>query len=417
MSLSNKLAITDVDLKGKRVLIRVDFNVPLNSSKNITNNQRIVGALPTIKYAGDHGAKAVILMSHLGRPDGKVSEKYSLKPIVPELEKLLGKKVVFTDDCVGPKVEEAVSKASDGQVILLENLRFHAEEEGSSKDVEGKKVKADKEKVAEFRKGLTALGDVYINDAFGTAHRAHSSMVGVELPQKASGFLMKKELDYFAQALESPKRPFLAILGGAKVSDKIQLIDNLLTKVDSLIICGGMAYTFKKTLENVKIGNSLFDEAGSKTVGDLIEKAKKNGVKIVLPCDYVTADKFDKDAKTGYATDEEGIPDGWMGLDVGEKSVKLFESTISEAKTILWNGPAGVFEFDAFAKGTKAMLDTAVDAAQNGKIVIIGGGDTATVAAKYGVEDKLSHVSTGGGASLELLEGKDLPGVLALSSK
>jgi phosphoglycerate kinase len=242
-------------------------------------------------------------------------------------------------------------------------------------------------------------------------------MVGVLLPQKASGFLMKKELDYFAKALEDPQRPFLAILGGAKVSDKIQLIDNLLGKVNSLIICGGMAFTFKKTLENVRIGNSLFDEAGSKTVGDLVEKAKKNGVKMVLPVDYITADKFAKDATTGTATDEEGIPDGWMGLDCGPKSIKLFQETINEAKTILWNGPPGVFEFDAFATGTKATLDCAVEAAQNGKIVIIGGGDTATVAAKYGVEDKLSHVSTGGGASLELLEGKELPGVTALSSK
>merc|ERR1711881_683751 len=235
---------------------------------------------------------------------------------------------------VGPETEKIVNEAKDGEVILLENLRFHAEEEGSSKDAEGKKVKADKADVEKFRKGLTALGDVYINDAFGTAHRAHSSMVGVDLPQKASGFLVKKELDYFAKAIENPKRPFLAILGGAKVSDKIQLIDNLLGKVDSLIICGGMAFTFKKTLENVKIGNSLFDEAGSK---------------IVLPVDYVTADKFDKDAKVGYATDEEGIPDGWMGLDAGEKSAKLFAETIGEAETILWNGPAGVFEFDNFA--------------------------------------------------------------------
>jgi len=261
------------------------------------------------------------------------------------------------------------------------------------------------------------LGDIYINDAFGTAHRAHSSMVGVDLPQKASGFLMKKELDYFAQALENPKRPFLAILGGAKVSDKIQLIDNLLGKVNSLIICGGMAFTFKKTLENVKIGNSLFDEPGSKKCAELVEKAKKNNVKITLPCDYVTADKFDKDAKIGYATDADGIPDGWMGLDCGEESIKLCKEAIDDAQTILWNGPPGVFEFDAFANGTKAMMDAAVAAAQSGKIVIIGGGDTATVASKYGVEDKLSHVSTGGGASLELLEGKDLPGVSALSSK
>lgn len=242
-------------------------------------------------------------------------------------------------------------------------------------------------------------------------------MVGVDLPQKASGFLMKKELDYFAQALEDPKRPFLAILGGAKVSDKIQLIDNLLGKVNSLIICGGMAFTFKKTLENIKIGNSLFDEAGSKKCEELMKKAKDNNVKIVLPVDYITADKFDKDAKTSYATDEEGIEDGWMGLDCGDKSIKLYKETIDEAKTILWNGPPGVFEMEPFAKGTKATLDAAVEAAQNGKIVIIGGGDTATVAAKYGVEDKLSHVSTGGGASLELLEGKDLPGVSALSSK
>ncbi|KAH8665766.1 phosphoglycerate kinase [Tricladium varicosporioides] len=418
MSLSNKLSITDVDLKDKRVLIRVDFNVPLDADKKVTNTQRIAGAVPTIKYAIDNGAKAVILMSHLGRPDGKANPKYSLKPVVPELEKLLGgSPVEMAPDCVGPEVEAIVNKASGGQVVLLENLRFHAEEEGSSKDADGKKVKADKAKVEEFRKGLTALGDIYINDAFGTAHRAHSSMVGVNLPQKASGFLMKKELEYFAKALENPQRPFLAILGGAKVSDKIQLIDNLLGKVNSLIICGGMAFTFKKTLENVKIGNSLFDEAGSKTVGDLVEKAKRNNVELVLPVDYITADNFAKDAKTGTATDEEGIPDGWMGLDCGPKSIELYKEAIGKAKTILWNGPPGVFEFDAFAKGTKATLDAAVDAAQSGKIVIIGGGDTATVAAKYKVEDKLSHVSTGGGASLELLEGKELPGVTALSSR
>ncbi|KAG9240551.1 phosphoglycerate kinase [Calycina marina] len=416
MSLSNKLSIQEVDLKDKRVLIRVDFNVPLDGT-TVTNTQRIAGAVPTIKYAMDHGAKAVILMSHLGRPDGKVNLKYSLKPVVPELEKLLGKDVTLAPDSVGPEVEEIVNKATGGQVVLLENLRFHAEEEGSSKNADGKKVKADKADVEKFRKGLTALGDVYINDAFGTAHRAHSSMVGVDLPQKASGFLMKKELEYFAKAVESPERPFLAILGGAKVSDKIQLIDNLLGKVDSLIVCGGMAFTFKKTLENVKIGDSLFDAEGAKIVGDLVEKAKKNNVKLVLPVDYITADKFAKDAKTSTATDEEGISDGWMGLDCGPKSIKLFEETINAAKTVLWNGPPGVFEFDAFAKGTKAVLDVAVNAAQNGKIVIIGGGDTATVAAKFGVEDKLSHVSTGGGASLELLEGKELPGVSALSSK
>ena len=243
-------------------------------------------------------------------------------------------------------------------------------------------------------------------------------MVGCDLPQKASGFLMAKELEFFAKALENPKRPFLAILGGAKISDKIQLIDNLLTKVNILILCGGMAFTFKKTLENVKIGNSLFDEAGSKTVNELVQKAKINNVELVLPCDYVTADKFDNDAATGYATDEQGIPDEWMGLDCGEQSIKLFKAAMDKAQTILWNGPPGVFEFHKFANGTRQTMNAAVNEVQkNHKIVIIGGGDTATVAAKYGVEDKLSHVSTGGGASLELLEGKDLPGVSALSSK
>ncbi|KAK3294189.1 phosphoglycerate kinase [Chaetomium fimeti] len=417
MSLANKLSIEDVDLKGKRVLIRVDFNVPLDADKKVTNPQRIAGAIPTIKYAVDNGAKAVVLMSHLGRPDGKVNTKYSLKPVVPELEKLLGKSVTVAPDCVGAEVEEIVNKADNGEVVLLENLRFHIEEEGKGTDADGNKIKADKAKVEEFRKGLTKLGDIYINDAFGTAHRAHSSMVGVDLPQKAAGFLMKKELDYFAKALESPKRPFLAILGGAKVSDKIQLIDNLLDKVNTLIICGGMTFTFKKTIDNMSIGTSLFDEAGAKTVDKLMDKAKKNGVKVVLPVDYITADKFDKDANTGKATDASGIPDGWMGLDCGDESIKLYKEAIDEAQTILWNGPAGVFEFDKFASGTKATLDAAVSAAESGKIVIIGGGDTATVAAKYGVEKKLSHVSTGGGASLELLEGKELPGVVALSER
>ncbi|EEQ30987.1 phosphoglycerate kinase [Microsporum canis] len=417
MSLSNKLAITDIDLKGKRALIRVDFNVPLDANNKVTNPQRIVGALPTIKYAVEHGAKAVILMSHLGRPDGKVNPKFSLKPVAPELERLLGKQVTFLNDCVGKEVEDSIASATDGQIFLLENLRFHAEEEGSSKDESGKKVKADPSAVEAFRKGLTALGDVYINDAFGTAHRAHSSMVGVDLPQKVSGFLVKKELEYFAKALENPQEPFLAILGGAKVSDKIQLIDNLLTKVNSLIICGGMAFTFKKVLNNLKIGNSLFDEEGSKLVQGIMEKAKAKNIKIVLPVDYVTGDKFSAEAKVGYATDAEGIPDGWMGLDCGKESVKLFKEVIGEAKTILWNGPPGVFEFDSFAQATKDTLDAAVDAAQKGSIVIIGGGDTATVAAKFKAEDKLSHVSTGGGASLELLEGKELPGVAALSSK
>ncbi|KDQ60552.1 hypothetical protein JAAARDRAFT_190729 [Jaapia argillacea MUCL 33604] len=436
MSLSKKLAITDVDLKGKRVLIRVDFNVPMQDG-HITNPavriqvhisprpptdlalfiQRIVAALPTIKYALANGATVVTLMSHLGRPDGKVVAKYSLEPVSHELQKQLGSPVTFLKDCVGPDVEQAVNSASPGSVILLENLRFHIEEEGSVKNKDGTKTKADPTKVAEFREGLTRLGDIYVNDAFGTAHRAHSSMVGVKLPQRAAGFLVKKELEFFAKALEHPERPFLAILGGAKVSDKIQLIDNMLDKVNSLIICGGMAFTFKKTLENVSIGNSLFDAPGSEKVAALVEKAKKNNVKLVFPVDYVTADKFDKNAQTGTASDSEGIPDGWMGLDAGPKSRELFRTTVLEAKTILWNGPPGVFEFPAFAEGSKSLLDANIEAAKNGAVVIVGGGDTATVVAQYGAEEKLSHVSTGGGASLELLEGKTLPGVAELSEK
>ncbi|OAX43784.1 phosphoglycerate kinase [Rhizopogon vinicolor AM-OR11-026] len=417
MSLSNKLSITDLDLKGKRVLIRVDFNVPMQDGE-ITNPARIVAALPTIKYALENGAKTIVLMSHLGRPDGKVVDKYSLKPVATELEKQLSKPVTFLPDCVGPDVEKAVNAAEPGSVILLENLRFHIEEEGSVKNKDGTKTKADAAKVAEFREGLTRLGDVYVNDAFGTAHRAHSSMVGVKLPQRAAGFLVKKELDYFAKALEIPDRPFLAILGGAKVSDKIQLIDNMLDKVvNSLIICGGMAFTFAKTLDNVSIGDSLFDQAGSEKVTALVEKAKKNNVKLVFPVDFITADKFDKNAKTGTATAAGGIPSGWMGLDAGPKSRELFRETVLEAKTILWNGPPGVFEFPAFAEGSKALLDANIEAAEKGATVIIGGGDTATVAALYNAEDKLSHVSTGGGASLELLEGKTLPGVAELSEK
>ncbi|PWN32244.1 phosphoglycerate kinase [Meira miltonrushii] len=417
MSLSNKLAITDVDVKDKKVLIRVDFNVPMDGEK-ITNPQRIQAALPTIKYAIDNGAKAIILMSHLGRPDGQKVSKYSLKPVASKLSELLGgKKVDFLNDCVGSEVVESVQKASNGQIILLENLRFHVEEEGKGKDASGEKVKAEKANVDKFRAELTKLADVYVNDAFGTAHRAHSSMVGVDLPQRASGFLMKKELEYFAKVLENPERPFLAILGGAKVTDKIQLIENMLDKVNKLIIAGGMAFTFKKTIDNVKIGNSLFDEEGSKKAAALLEKAKKNNVEIVFPVDYVTADKFDKDAKVGQADDQSGIPDGWMGLDAGPKSQKLFADAIKSSKTILWNGPAGVFEFENFANGSKAMLEACVEAEKNGSTVIVGGGDTATVVAKYGKEDALSHVSTGGGASLELLEGKELPGVSALSDK
>lgn len=395
-------------------LSRVDFNVPFLDGK-ISNHQRIVAALPSIKYVLEKGAKAVVLMSHLGRPDGKVVAKYSLKPVSTELATLLGRPVKFLDDCVGAAVENACSPANASGVILLENLRFHIEEEGSVKDEQGNKLKAEKAAVDAFRSSLSKLGDVFINDAFGTAHRPHSSMVGVNLPVRAAGFLMKKELDFFAKALESPDRPFLAIVGGAKVSDKIQLIENLLDKVNHMIIAGGMAYTFKKTLEGVKIGKSLFDEPGSQIVGKLVEKAKAKQVTLHFPVDHVTAEKFDKDSQSGTATDAQGIPDTWMALDIGPQTITKFRAVILSSKTILWNGPPGVFEFEKFSTGTRSLLDAVVDATKKGAVTIAGGGDTATAVAKWDAEDKLSHVSTGGGASLELLEGKELPGVTALS--
>jgi len=282
-------------------------------------------------------------------------------------------------------------------------------------DANGKKIKPSDDAVKAFRASLSKLGDVYINDAFGTAHRAHSSMVGCELPQRAAGYLMKKELDYFAKALENPQKPFLAILGGAKVSDKIKLIDNLLDKVDEMIIGGGMVFTFKHFIDHMKIGNSLLDKTAEDIVHKVVEKAKAKGVKLHFPVDYITADKFAKDAKTGTATDKEGIPDSWLGLDVGPQSEKEFAQVVARAKTVVWNGPVGVFEWDNFEHGTKSLMDAVIDATKNGAVTIIGGGDTATAAAKYNAEDKVSHVSTGGGASLELLEGKVLPGVVALS--
>ncbi|XP_022092796.1 phosphoglycerate kinase-like [Acanthaster planci] len=410
----NKLSIDGIDFSGKRAIMRVDFNVPLKDGK-ITNNQRIVAALPSIKYVLDKNAKSLVLMSHLGRPDGKRQEAFTLKPVAEELKRLLGKDVQFLSDCVGPEVEAACADPAVGSVILLENLRFHPEEEGSGKDAEGKKVKAKEEDVAAFRASLSKLGDVYINDSFGTAHRAHSSMVGVALPQRAAGFLMKKELTYFAKALDMPERPFLAILGGAKVKDKIQLITNLLDKVNEMIIVGGMAFTFLKVLNGMEIGSSLFDEDGSKIVGELMQKAERKGVAIHLPTDFITGDKFAEHAQVGSATVESGIPAGWLGLDCGANSVAKFTSVIEKAKIIVWNGPVGVFEYENFASGTKAVMDAVVLATQKGTTTIIGGGDTATCAAKWGTEDKVSHVSTGGGASLELLEGKILPGVAALS--
>jgi len=312
-------------------------------------------------------------------------------------------------------LKKKVKEGKNGSVFLLENLRFHVEEEGSGVDKDGKKIKARPEDVKKFRESLTRLGDVFINDAFGTAHRAHSSMVGVKLEKRAAGYLMRKELQYFGKVLEHPEKPFLAILGGAKVSDKIKLIINLLDKVNEMIIGGGMAYTFISVLHGYSIGKSLFDKEGAKIISKIMEKATKNNVKIHLPVDFIAADKFDKNAKKRTVTSSEGIPQDWMGLDIGPETRKKFCNVILHSKTILWNGPMGVFEFPAFAEGTHVVMDAMVQATTKGAITIVGGGDTATCAAEMGTEDKLSHVSTGGGASLELLEGRELPGVTALS--
>ncbi len=412
----SKLSIDQLDLKGKRVLMRVDFNVPQDKKTGaITNTQRIVAALPTIQHALDHGA-AVVLMSHLGRPDGKKVEKFSLKAIAAKAAELLKRPVTFLEGCVGPDVEKACAQLKPGEVVLLENLRFHIEEEGKIKDEKtGTSTKANPTHVDNFRASLTRLGDVYVNDAFGTAHRGHSSMVGVKLPQRAAGFLMKKELDAFAKVLDHPQRPLLAILGGAKVADKIQLISNLIDKANEIIIGGGMAYTFLKVLTNMEIGTSLMDEAGAKIVPEVWAKAKAKGVPIHLPVDFLAADKFDPAANVKVVTAKEGIPPGWQGLDSGPETNKLFAQVIARARTIVWNGPLGVFEFDKFAGGTRAAMDAMVTATQKGAVTVIGGGDTATAAAKWGTEDKVTHCSTGGGASLELLEGKVLPGIAALS--
>jgi phosphoglycerate kinase len=412
-----KKSITEVPLKGRRAVMRVDFNVPQDKETGeITNPARIVAALPTIKYILEQGG-SVVLMSHLGRPDGKRVAKFSLKPVAKKLEELLGKPVKFLNDCVGSEVEAACAALKPGEVVLLENLRFHIEEEGKVKNKDGSKTKADPEKVQVFRASLTKLGDVYVNDAFGTAHRAHSSVVGVELPDKVAGFLMQKELDAFGSVLENPKRPVLAILGGAKVADKIPLIRNLLDKADEIIIGGGMTFTFKKVLEGMEIGESLFDPEGAKIVGELMDKAKEKGVKIHLPVDFVCGDMFDANAQARTVEDKEGVPKGWIGLDVGPKSRKLFSDVIARAKTIIWNGPPGVFEFDRFAEGTKDMAEAIAAATSAGAVSVVGGGDTATAAKKFKVVDKVSHASTGGGASLELLEGKMLPGVANLSDK
>jgi phosphoglycerate kinase len=411
-------SIRDLALSGKRVLMRVDFNVPQDKVTGaITNTARITAALPTIQYALEQGA-SVVLMSHLGRPDGQRIAKFSLQPVATELEKLLGRPVKFLDDCVGAAVEAACAPGTlqPGEVVLLENLRFHIEEEGKVKLEDGTSKKADPVAVAAFRASLTKLGDVFVNDAFGTAHRAHSSMVGVTLPEKAAGFLMEAELKAFAKVLDHPDRPLLAILGGAKIADKIPLINNLLDKADKVIIGGGMAYTFHKVNRGMKIGSSLFDKAGAEIVAELEAKAKAKGVELIFPVDFVCGDKFGPDANTQSATLEAGIPDGWEGFDAGPKSIALYRQAILASKTIVWNGPPGVFEFEIFAGASKAMADAIAEATAAGATTVVGGGDTATAAKKFGVAKKVTHCSTGGGASLEFLEGKALPGVVFLEN-
>jgi len=392
-----KKTIKDLDIKGKRVLMRVDFNVPLDENLNITDDIRIRAAVPTIKYAVDKSAK-VILASHLGRPDGKVNDKMRLAPCAKRIEKLLGKPVTALKDCIGDDVKKAVAAMKPGEVVLLENLRFHAEEEAND---------------PKFAKELASLGDVFVNDAFGTAHRAHASTEGVThyLPSVA-GFLVEKEIKYLGGAMDNPARPFVAILGGAKVKDKIKVIDNLLNKVDCLLIGGGMAYTFLKAAGKT-IGSSKLDKDGLDTAKAALDKAVEKKIPILLPVDNIAADKFDAAANSKLVGED--IPDGWMGLDIGPKTIKLFEDKLKTAKTIIWNGPLGVFEMDKFAKGTEDVARYIADL--KGVTSIIGGGDTAAAVAKFGVDGKMSHVSTGGGASLEYLEGEGLPGIDALNDR
>lgn len=393
----NKKTIEDIEVKGKRVLVRVDFNVPLKDGV-ITDENRIIGALPTIKYLMEKGAK-VILCSHLGKPKADNLEKYTLAPVAKRLSEILGKEVVFPSELevVGEKARAAVAAMKEGDVVLLENTRYRAEE---SKNGEA------------FSKDLASIADLYVNDAFGSAHRAHSSTVGVTQFVEASvcGYLIQKELKFLGDAVETPVRPFVAILGGAKVSDKINVIDNLLTKVDTLIIGGGMAYTFLKA-QGFTIGTSLVEEDKVEYAKEMIEKAAAKGVKLLLPVDHITANAFSADA-TPVVTEGENIADGYMGLDIGPKTAKMYADAVISAKTVVWNGPMGVFEFDNFAKGT---IEVAKALANSDATTIIGGGDSAAAVNILGFGDKMTHISTGGGASLEFLEGKALPGIEALN--
>lgn len=393
-----KKTVEDIQVRGKRVLVRVDYNVPLTEDRRVSDDKRIVASLPTVKYLLDNEAK-VILCSHLGRPKGQVKPEFSLKPVADRLAELLGNvKVNFASDCIGEEAEKAAAALQNGEVLLLENLRFHAEEEKND---------------PEFARKLSSLAEVYVSDAFGTVHRAHASTAGVAayLPAVA-GYLIGKELDIMGNALENPERPFVAILGGAKVADKIGVIKNLLNKCDTLLIGGGMAYTFYKAM-GYEIGTSLLDAESIDLAKSLMEEAKARGVALMLPIDTVVAEKFD--AEAAYKTvDSSAMPEGWMGMDIGEKTREQYASVIKNAKTVIWNGPMGVFEFAAFAKGTSAV---AAACAECEGTTIIGGGDSASAVKKLGFADKMTHISTGGGASLEYLEGKVLPGVAALNDK
>jgi 3-phosphoglycerate kinase len=391
-----KKTIKDIDVKGKRVLVRVDFNVPTDDSGNITDDRRIRSAVPTIQYLVDQGAK-VVLMSHFGRPKEPFDPQFKVDRMAERLAEIMGRPVLKLDDCIGEEVEAKVAAMKEGDIILLENVRFY------------KDTKND----PEFSEKLAKLGEIFVNDAFGAAHRAHSSTYGVaqHLPAVA-GFLMQKEIEVMGKALANPERPFVAILGGAKVSDKIGVIENLLTKVDTLLIGGGMAYTFLKA-KGYEIGNSLLEEDKIDLAKELMEKAEKSNVKLLLPLDNVVADRFAADAETQVVAST-SIPAGWEGLDIGPKTRELFASEIKKAKTVVWNGPMGVFEMEPFAAGTKAV---AMALAECDGTTIVGGGDSAAAVEQLGFADKVTHVSTGGGASLEFLEGKELPGVAALNDK
>ena len=416
----NKKTLRDVDLKGKRVVMRVDFNVPLKEGV-IKDDTRIKGALPSIKYVLEQGG-SLVLMSHLGRPDEKgITADTSLKPVAEYLSKLLGKPVTIVADC--GKADAEVAAMKPGDIVMLENTRYYKEEQAKAKQKDGesdedfKARKAElKEKQKELAKKLASYGDIYCNDAFGTAHRAHASTAVITkyIPTSVAGFLLEKEIEYLGNAVENPVRPFVAILGGAKVSDKLAVVNNLLTKVNTLIIGGGMAYTFLKA-QGHSVGNSLCELDQLDYAKDMIAKAKELGVSFLLPVDNVAADKFDAEANTQIVGDD--IPDGWMGLDIGPKTVELYSNAIKGAKTVVWNGPMGCFEMEKFSKGTFGVCAAVAEVKANGGISIIGGGDSVAAVNKSGLADKMSHISTGGGASLEYLEGKQLPGVVALNDK